>query len=77
MGLALEHIDNQTHALCVTAILQNWRALEFVKNQTEELCLIAVTRNGWVLKWVTILYRAGELINVIKTIKQYNIHSYC
>src|SRR5690606_29643648 len=51
-GVALEHVEEQTHELCLAAVQQDGRALQFVKEQTHDLCLVAVQQDGWILKYV-------------------------
>ncbi len=53
-GLILQYVkeEEQSHALCLTAVQQNGRALQYVKKQTHEICLEAVKNNGHALKFV-------------------------
>ena len=51
-GLALEHVKEQTHEICLEAVKENGHALEYVKEQTYEICLEAVKQNGYALEYV-------------------------
>ena len=47
-GHALRFIskENQTDALCLSAVKQNGLSLRHVKNQTEDICIAAVRQNS-------------------------------
>jgi hypothetical protein len=41
-GNMLEHVDNQTEALCLAAVRRMGWALEYVHNQTDAICMAAI-----------------------------------
>ena len=52
-GYALQHVSQQTEAVCLEAVKQNGYALQYVSQQTEAVCLEAVKRNGYALQHVS------------------------
>ena len=48
----LQHVKNQTDAICLGAVRRDGLALKYVKNQTDAICLAAVKHNGHALQFV-------------------------
>jgi hypothetical protein len=50
--MMLEHVKNQTEALCLAAVQQDGGVLDMVQNQTNAICLAAVQQEGLALEYV-------------------------
>jgi hypothetical protein len=48
----IQYVKNQTHEICMTALMKDGLLLKYVKEQTPDLCLAAVTQNGNAIKYV-------------------------
>ena len=51
-GLRLQWVEEQTEALCLAAISQNWRAIRYAKEPTEDVCFAALSVNVLALKHI-------------------------